>query len=231
MYGYIYILLYIGREFQVVLMSTTEPTHTDGSTRNPTRSLCDPYVFNTAVTRAKSLVVAVGNPFLLLSMERQIIKHYGNKGNCWSTYLKLCMKHRTLEFTDTFSKEEQTHHKEQLQQYLQEVNPEPEESKEKAAMKKEIEELKACIRRMNQTPSNVAPLANVLSPEVSPSHARTLQGTPVSPLSQSQNSPQDVTLRNNISLPGNYFFKLKYFHLHILQIIVKQELIWLATPF
>ena len=77
-------------------MSTAEEVHDDGSTRNPTRSLCDPYVFNTAVTRAKSLVVAVGNPFFLLKMEQQVVRLHGKRGNCWSTFLKNCIEKGTL---------------------------------------------------------------------------------------------------------------------------------------
>ena len=96
----IFTLLYAGREFQAVFLSATEPVHRDGSTRNATRSLSDPYVFNTAVTRARSLVVSVGNPFLLLKMEKRMVQLYGNEHNahCWSTYLNLCLQHDTLEF-------------------------------------------------------------------------------------------------------------------------------------
>ena len=81
-----------------MFLSTTEPINADGSTRNPTRSLCDPYVFNTAITRTKSLVLCVGNPFLLLKIESQMVKQYGKRGKCWSTFLKRCLEHNSLTF-------------------------------------------------------------------------------------------------------------------------------------
>ena len=101
-----------------MFLSTSEPIHSDGASRNPTRSLCDPYVFNTAVTRAKSLVVGVGNPFLLLKMEKQIVKLYGKKGMCWSTFLQLCIKKGTLEFSEEVSTAQQRHITEKLQKSL-----------------------------------------------------------------------------------------------------------------
>ena len=52
--------------------------------------MCDPFVFNTVITRTKSLVVSVGNPFTLLKMERGMPK------KCWSEYLKLCCIHQSL---------------------------------------------------------------------------------------------------------------------------------------
>ena len=94
--GHIYI--YIGRECQVLLLSTSETTAPDAYTCNPTKSLCDPFVFNTAITRAQSLVVSVGNPFLLLKTERHMIKRYGDKGKCWSTYFRFCLQHKTFKF-------------------------------------------------------------------------------------------------------------------------------------
>ena len=66
-----------GQEFQAVFMSTTEPIDKDGNTCNPTKSPCDRYVFNTVLTRAKSLVVAVGSPLVLLNTEAHMVKLYG----------------------------------------------------------------------------------------------------------------------------------------------------------
>ena len=105
-----------------MLLSTTEPVNSDGSTRNPTRSLCDPYVFNTAVTRAKSLVVGVGNPFLLLKMEKQMVKSHGKRGNCWSTFLRSCLAHDTLELPHDQVLNKQAFIQ-KLEQCLEEVNP------------------------------------------------------------------------------------------------------------
>ena len=85
-----------GREFRALFLSTSEPTKKNGETCNPTKSICDRYVFNTAITRARSLVVSVGNPFMLLKTERHMIRKYGEKGKCWSQYLKTCLDNGTL---------------------------------------------------------------------------------------------------------------------------------------
>ena len=92
----IILLCCAGQEFQAVFLSTTEPIDEDGNTRNPTKSPSDRYVFNTVLTRAKSLVVVVGSPLVLLNVEEHMIKLYGDKGRCWSTYLKSCLEHDTL---------------------------------------------------------------------------------------------------------------------------------------
>ena len=74
-------------------MSTAEPTFEDGRSKNPTKSPCGQYVFNTAITRAKSLVVCAGNPFLLMEIE----KHMNNEQpNCWRDFIRRCMITRTF---------------------------------------------------------------------------------------------------------------------------------------
>lgn len=88
--------LFPGQEFQAVFLSTTEPVNTDGSTRNDSKSPCDRYVFNTVLTRARSLVVVVGSPLVLLNIETHMVKHYGMKGKCWSLYLKSCLERNTF---------------------------------------------------------------------------------------------------------------------------------------
>ena len=86
-----------GHEFRAVFISTSEPTKADGSTCNPTKSICDRFVFNTAITRARSLVVAVGNPFLLLRMEEHMVeKKYGEKGGCWRKFIRVCLENGSL---------------------------------------------------------------------------------------------------------------------------------------
>ena len=87
----------IGEEFQALFLSTTEPINEDGNVFNPTKSPCDRYVFNTVLTRAKSLVVVVGSPRILLNTEKHMVKLYGEKGRCWSLYLKSCLEHGTLK--------------------------------------------------------------------------------------------------------------------------------------
>ena len=74
-------------------MSTVEPTNEYGRSKNPTKSPCGQYVFNTAITRAKSLVVCAGNPFLLMKIE----KHMNNEQpNCWRDFIRRCMITRTF---------------------------------------------------------------------------------------------------------------------------------------
>lgn len=77
-------------------MSTIEPVDAEGNTTNPTKSPCDPYIFNTVLTRSKSLVVVVGSPLALLGIEEHMVKLYGPKARCWSSYLKLCLEKDTL---------------------------------------------------------------------------------------------------------------------------------------
>jgi len=72
-----------------VFISAYEATGASGAAVNPTKSICDQYVFNTIITRAQSLVVCVGNPFLLLSIEshsKNVVKC------CWKEYLKRCLE-------------------------------------------------------------------------------------------------------------------------------------------
>lgn len=89
-----YIYLYAGREFQAVFLGSIEPTDFSGMTCNPIKSICNQYVFNTVITRARSLVVSVGNPFMLLRMER------GCSKTCWKEYLHLCSMNSTLITTE-----------------------------------------------------------------------------------------------------------------------------------
>ena len=89
-------LHYTGQEFRALFVSTSEPTTPEGETRDSTKSISDPAVFITAITRARSLVVAVGNPFMLLRREEHMVKKYGDRGHCWSLFLKACIDHGTL---------------------------------------------------------------------------------------------------------------------------------------
>ena len=85
-----------GNEYSALFLSTTEPTKEDGSTCNPTKSICDPFVFNTVMSRARIVVVSVGNPFTLLRKESHMVQRYGDRGKCWSNYLKLCLDNDTM---------------------------------------------------------------------------------------------------------------------------------------
>lgn len=75
-----------------MFISALEGTTESGAPVNPTKSICDQYVFNTIITRAQSLVVCVGNPFLLLSIE----SHTSEK-QCWKEYLKRCLEVSSLK--------------------------------------------------------------------------------------------------------------------------------------
>ena len=74
-------------------MSTAEPTHEGGASRNPRWSPCNQYVFNTAITRSRSLVVCTGNPFLLMKIEEKM----ENEACCWKEYIKRCMLAKTFK--------------------------------------------------------------------------------------------------------------------------------------
>ena len=63
---------------------------------NPTKSFCNRYVFNTALTRAQSLVVCAGNPFQLLKVEAAMADHVG----CWREYLRRCIEKGTFIVPD-----------------------------------------------------------------------------------------------------------------------------------
>ena len=81
-------------------MSTAEPLTTDGMSTNRTKTPCSRYVFNTALTRAKSLVVCAGNPFLLMKIEKEIDKHCFS----WKEYIRRCVLSKTFYVTTTESK-------------------------------------------------------------------------------------------------------------------------------
>lgn len=82
----------------MLILSTYEAINEDGSTRNPTKSITDPYVINTAISRARSLIVSVGNPYLLFSIETCMCKKYGEKGKFWSNYIKSCIEKNSFVF-------------------------------------------------------------------------------------------------------------------------------------
>ena len=67
---------------------------------NQTKTVFDPFIFNTAITRSKSLVVAVGNPFLILHIEKQMEMVYGDRAKCWSQFMKQCLECDTFHFSN-----------------------------------------------------------------------------------------------------------------------------------
>ena len=81
----------VGREFDAVFISTCEEVNQSQAV-NHTRSLSNHYVFNTVITRSKVLVIAVGNPYLLVKTEKDMIKRFPKTAElCWTPYLRKCL--------------------------------------------------------------------------------------------------------------------------------------------
>ena len=89
-----------GREFRAVFLGTSDVTSENGVPINPTKTIYDPFIFNTAVTRSKSLVVAVGNPYLILHTEKQCELITDRKTKCWRQFMKWCLDFDTFHFSD-----------------------------------------------------------------------------------------------------------------------------------
>ena len=90
----------------------------DGSTFDPTKSVCDQYVFNTVITRAKSLVVCVGNPFLLFSIEKSTS---GYSIHCWREYIRRCLETSSLKLTPQCYEADESVVQENISQLYSEV--------------------------------------------------------------------------------------------------------------
>ena len=82
----------VGREFDAIFVCTAQPVNQDYSPFDPVKSMCDPFMFNTIVTRPKSLLVAIGNPFRLRKIEQKT----PTPPACWSEYLYQCWEGGTL---------------------------------------------------------------------------------------------------------------------------------------
>ena len=89
-----------GVEFRAIFLSTSERTSKDGESIYHTKSVSDRYIFNTAITRSRSLVVAVGNPFLLLKIEKHMMKKYPKNAQCWTLYIKQCIESKTFTYSE-----------------------------------------------------------------------------------------------------------------------------------
>ena len=86
--------LFLGCEFTAIFLGTCEPTNDRGIPKNTTQTIMNHYVFNTALTRARYLVVAVGNPLQLLDKEEQICKTNPQDKHfrCWKEYIRRCIE-------------------------------------------------------------------------------------------------------------------------------------------
>ena len=91
-------------------MSTMECINAEGAPTNPTKSLCDPKVFNTAITRAQGLIVAVGNPYRLMEVEVKM----DTSRHCWKEYIYNCLINETVLVPDG-----ERHGLVKLKQYLE----------------------------------------------------------------------------------------------------------------
>ena len=86
----------IGAEYRVIIVGTTEPTLADGTPLNLIESICMPHMLNTVISRARSRVVVVGNPFELLVKEKLLSGDGSNYQGFWSHYLCLCINNNTF---------------------------------------------------------------------------------------------------------------------------------------
>ena len=74
--------------------------HSDSST-GFIGSVVSERTFNTVLTRAKSLFVAVGNPFYLLDAEEALVASGVQKSYCWREYLKTCADRGAVIFPES----------------------------------------------------------------------------------------------------------------------------------
>ena len=72
-----------------MFISTIEPTKENGEPFDPVRTMSNELVFNTIMTRARSLVYCVGNPFTLCEI---------GDSRSWKGYLQRCVQCETLQF-------------------------------------------------------------------------------------------------------------------------------------
>ena len=69
-------------------------------------SVSNQRVFNTVLTRAKSLFVAVGNPFYLLDAEQSLVEARQQGTLCWKEFLKTCISRDSIVFPDDCTTEQ-----------------------------------------------------------------------------------------------------------------------------
>lgn len=86
----------------MVFLCTTEP-YTSSPSGQPApkadavgTSIVNRRVFNTVLTRARTLFVAIGNPFYLMQAEANASTELG-AGICWKEYLRKCIENDSIE--------------------------------------------------------------------------------------------------------------------------------------
>ena len=87
---------YVGQEYSLLLISTSENLDLSGRPFDQLKSFCHPAVFNTAITRARSLVVAVGNPLVLMMSEATMDEPKW----CWKEFITRCLHNKSFVFPD-----------------------------------------------------------------------------------------------------------------------------------
>ena len=109
-----------GCEFTAVFLGTCETTDERGVPNNTTKTIINHYVFNTALTRAKYLVVAVGNPLQLLEKEKEMYKHDPSNHCfwCWREYIKRCVECKSFLLPADVAADKRKQFAENLYQYI-----------------------------------------------------------------------------------------------------------------
>ena len=87
---------YIGQEYTLLFISTVESLQQSGRPFDVLKSVCHPAIFNTVITRSKSLVVAVGNPLVLMMSEATMDEPKW----CWREFITRCMMNKTFIVPD-----------------------------------------------------------------------------------------------------------------------------------
>lgn len=91
----------LGHEYKTVIICAYEPLEADGSSTDSTKTLVQPGIFNTVVSRSKQQVIVVGNPFRLLDLEKRM----NTNPKCWNEYIKLCLENDTMLYSDDIEKQ------------------------------------------------------------------------------------------------------------------------------
>ena len=97
-----------GCEFTAVFLGTCETTDEKGIPKNLTKTIINRYVFNTVLTRARYLVVAVGNPLQLLDKEEKMCQMnlQDRRFQCWKEYLRRCIECKSFHLPKGVKKDE-----------------------------------------------------------------------------------------------------------------------------
>ena len=90
--------LFVGQEYSLLFISTVEGLEPSGRPFDVVKSFCHPAVFNTAITRSKSLVVAVGNPIVLMMSEGTM----NEPKWCWREFITRCLNEDTFIIPHAF---------------------------------------------------------------------------------------------------------------------------------